>query len=87
MKTIFLLLMQFETANIPLSIVAKHILTMSPDEAKKRASAERLPFPTFRGGSQKSERLVDIVELANYLDDVKEKAKKEWLTMQEARRE
>jgi len=77
MNTLFLLLAQYETAQIPLERCC-HLFGLKPEEAAKRASRHALPVPAFRIGTQKSPWLVDAKTLANHIDKLRENAKQEW---------
>lgn len=76
MNTIFLLMAEYETSQIPLSVVAEKFLSISPSWADKKANLGELPFPTYRD-NQKSGRLVHISDLAEWIDKKREVAKKE----------
>lgn len=77
-STFFGLMAEFETAEIPLDDCCDKYFGMNKTKAYQNASMNKLPIPTYRGGSQKSKRLVSAYELASYLDEQKEKARKEW---------
>lgn len=77
MKTLFALMAEYETANIPLERVC-HIFGLGPDEAAKRANRHKLPVPAFRAGTQKAPWIVDARQLAEYLDGLKAKAADDW---------
>jgi hypothetical protein len=68
---------KYGTGQIPLEKCAQ-IFGLAPEEAAKRANRQTLPVPAFRAGSQKSPWLVDARALANYLDDLKLKAARDW---------
>ncbi|WP_342447705.1 pyocin activator PrtN family protein, partial [Proteus mirabilis] len=76
MNTVFLLMAEYETSQIPLSVIAEKFLNISPNYADKKANLGELPFPTYRE-NQKSGRLVHIVDLAEWIDKKRETAKKE----------
>ena len=78
MNTLFLLMAEFGTGDIPLEQVADKYLGMCKRKAYDKASYNELPFPTFRAGSQRSTRLVKAFDLAEYLDKQHTQAKKEW---------
>lgn len=78
MNTRFLLMAEFNTSDIPLEAVASKYLGLTMREAATRAKYNELPFPVFRAGSQKSPWLVNVSDLANFLDKTRENAKKEW---------
>ncbi|MDQ7101903.1 MULTISPECIES: pyocin activator PrtN family protein [unclassified Serratia (in: enterobacteria)] len=78
MNTMFLLLAEFESATIKLSVVAERFMGMRPATAEQKASEGRLPIPTFRvGDTQKSPRLVHVQDLANYIDIQRAEAQRE----------
>ncbi|MEM5529576.1 pyocin activator PrtN family protein [Gammaproteobacteria bacterium AS21] len=77
-STFFGLLAEFETAEIPLKLVCEKYLGLSSKMAHERASLNKLPIPTYRGGSQKSIRLVSASSLAKHIDDCKKEAVLEW---------
>jgi hypothetical protein len=76
-RTLFLLLAEFGTGQIPLDRCAHHF-GMGADEAKRAAARQALPVPTFRLGSQKSPWLVSADELASYIDTKRDAARAEW---------
>jgi Pyocin activator protein PrtN. len=77
MNTLFALMAEYETVNIPLDRVCQ-LFGMSPEEAAKRATRHQLPVPAYRAGTQKSPWIVDANALATYLDNKKSQAKDEW---------
>ncbi|MEJ1383069.1 MAG: pyocin activator PrtN family protein [Candidatus Sedimenticola sp. (ex Thyasira tokunagai)] len=86
MNTYFLLMAEFGEAFVPVSIVAKKYLSLSKDQATRKAKRHELPFPAFQGGSQKSEWVVAIEHLAKWLDWKMKDAQKEWEAMNDVRR-
>lgn len=80
MNTLFSLLAQYETAQIPLDRCC-HLFGLKPEEAAKRAGRHALPIPTFRIGTQKSPWLVDAKTLADHLDRLRNYAEREWAKM------
>ncbi|MBG2915792.1 pyocin activator PrtN family protein [Proteus terrae] len=81
MNTVFLLMAEYETSQIPLSVVAEKFLSISSAHADKKANLGELPFPTYRE-NQKSGRLVHIVDLAEWIDKKRDVAKKEFILLQ-----
>jgi len=77
-STYFGLLAEFNTAEIPLKLVCDKYLGLSSKMAHERAAMNKLPLPTYRGGSQKSTRLVSASVLAEHIDTCKQKAESEW---------
>lgn len=77
-KREMMLMMEFEAADVPLSVVAPKYLGMDERMWKRAASMQQLPFPVFRVGSQKSPWMVSVSELALYLDKREADARKDW---------
>lgn len=79
MKTVFLLMAEYNSPSVELTQVCEKYLKMSPKEACRRAAAQDLPFPVMRdSNSQKRPYLVSVEHLAQYLDGLKEQAEREW---------
>ncbi len=76
--TIFALMTEFGTAHIPITTVGAKYFGYSDSEAKRTATNNGYPFPVFRAGSNKSPWVVDVAELAAYLDQCREKAQQEF---------
>jgi hypothetical protein len=74
MNTIFLLMAEFNTAHIPLKDICDKYFSLDFKTACKKASYQELPVPVFKGGSQKSQWLVDVNHLAAHLDSLAGKA-------------
>lgn len=71
MATVFMLLAEYETGDIPLGIIAEKYFGLSHKQMRNWALNQSFPFPVFRIGSQRSPWLVDIKELADYLTKLK----------------
>ncbi len=79
MNTMFLLMAEFETATIPLADISERYLGMKPATADKKAGAGTLPIPSFRlGDSQKAPRMVHVKDLADFIDQRRTEAAKEF---------
>lgn len=76
-RTLFLLLAEFGTGQIPLERCCHHF-GMKADEAKRAAIRQALPVPVFRLGSQKSPWVVSAEKLAAYIDAKQKAAEDEW---------
>ncbi|HGJ5855689.1 MAG TPA: pyocin activator PrtN family protein [Arsenophonus nasoniae] len=81
MNTLFLLMAEYESSQIPLSVVAEKFLNLSPAYANKKASLGDLPFPTYRDNSQKAPRMVDIRDLAEWIDKSRKDARKQFINL------
>lgn len=84
MKTVFLLMAEFETATIPLEKVAEKYLGMEPEHAARLARTLKLPIPAFRLGGQKSKWVVHLDDLARYIDACRDEQAKAWKDMNDA---
>lgn len=71
--TFFGLLAEFGEANIPLDKVAPKYFGLSNEEARRRAPARLLPCRAFRLGGQKSPWLVSAADLAELIDQQRQK--------------
>ncbi|MGH1371161.1 MAG: pyocin activator PrtN family protein [Cellvibrionaceae bacterium] len=78
MNTVFLLMAEFETADIPLKDCCEKYFGLQIKEACRKAATQKLPVPVFRGGSQKSGWLISAQDLANFLDQKREDARNDW---------
>lgn len=75
--TVFLLLAEFGTGQIPLDRCCHHF-GMSAPEAIRKAARQALPVPAFRLGTQKSPWLVSADKLAAHIDAKRAEAEREW---------
>lgn len=82
-STLFLLMAEFGQTDIPLETVAAKYLALDSVRAKRDAAAQRLPFPVYRAGSQKSPWLVRVTDLADYLDRERNEAARDWANRHE----
>ena len=73
-STYFGLLAEFGEANVPLERVAPKYFGLSYAEARRRAPAKMFPCRAFRLGGQKSPWLVSVADLAELIDQQREKA-------------
>lgn len=78
MTTTFLLFAQYETAEIPLELCCETYFGMSKEHAGRAALRQQLPAPAFKAGSSKAQRLIDIRDLAAWIDEQRAKAQEEW---------
>ena len=69
MKTVFLLMAEFETPTIPLELVReKYFGLKSKAEADRKASSHKLPIAAFKAGGQRSPYLIHVQDLAEFID-------------------
>ena len=84
-RTLFLLMAEFGTAQIPVDRCCHHF-GYGPDEAKRAAGRQQLPVPAFRLGSQKSPWLVSAEDLATFIDNRASEAREVWTRLRDASR-
>jgi len=73
----FLMACEYGSTTVPLTRCAE-LFGCSPDEAAKRAARAALPVPAFRCGRQKSPWLVNVEDLADYIESQRRQALQEW---------
>lgn len=78
MNTVFLLMAEFQRADVPLETVAERYLGMDKKRAYMQAARAALPFPAYRAGGQKSPWMVRVTDLAAWLDSARDKAAQDW---------
>lgn len=79
MNTLFLLLAEYETGQIPLRDVAEKYLNMDEAQAKRLAGTQSLPFPVYKGSlTQKGKWLVHVQDLAAFIDQQRKEAFINW---------
>ncbi|MCI1710853.1 MAG: pyocin activator PrtN family protein [Chiayiivirga sp.] len=76
-KTLFLVLAEYGTTQIPVELVAHHF-GLTTNEAKRSAARQALPIPCYRLGSQKSPWVVSADELAAHIRAKQAAAQDEW---------
>ena len=75
MKVYTALLITYEKPHVPLDVIARDYLPHWSDrEVKRRAKVQNLPFPVFRESSQKAAYLVDLKDVAAWLESMRESA-------------
>jgi hypothetical protein len=79
-KTELMLLMKFESPVIPLDKICYDYFGCSKNTAKQRAKSGTLPIPAFRlGTSQKLPWMINIQDLASFIEKNSIEAKREWV--------
>lgn len=84
-STYFALIAEFGTAEILLEDCCESYFGMDIKTARIRAASQKLPVPVYRPGSQKSSYRVSAGDLAAYLDELKEEARREHKALNDAR--
>ena len=62
-------------------VIADYLPHLTMDIANRRANKQTLPFPVFKGDSNKSPWLVNISDLAIFLSKRRDEAVKDWEAM------
>lgn len=63
-------------------IIADYLPHLNADTARKKANAQRLPFPTFQTDkSSQAEYFVNLSDLAVWLEKAREQARQDWQAM------
>lgn len=81
MKTLMMLMAQYEKAVIPLEEICVKYFGVKIEEARKRAARSDLPVVCIRFGSQRSEWFIRTEDLANHIDEVAIEQKVVWNKM------
>lgn len=84
MNTVFLLLAEYETGDIPLHIIGEKYFGFNRRTTTEWALGKKFPFPVFRAGSAKSEWLVSVQDFAVFLDEKKSEARNQIETLKKA---
>ncbi|RKQ50615.1 pyocin activator protein PrtN [Roseivirga pacifica] len=75
-----MLLMKFESPVIPLDKICYDYFGCNKNTAKQRAKSGTLPIPAFRlGKSQKLPWMINIQDLAYFIEENSNEAKNEWV--------
>jgi len=84
-KTLMLLMMEHEKAVVPLKDIHEQYFGIDTlAKANQRARAHELPVPVFRMGSNKSDWLIRLEDLAFHMDKIANEQKENWQKMQSA---
>jgi hypothetical protein len=77
-RTLLLLLDEFDTLHPSADAVAAKYLGISKRECQFRAGKGQLPFPTFRAETRKSPLLCDLRDVAEWIDGIRAEHKTDW---------
>jgi hypothetical protein len=82
-KTELSLLAVYRSPTVRLEDICEKYLNVAIAQARRQAARNQLGIPTFRlGTSQKAPLLVNVAQLAAYIDEQAEKASVEWALSQ-----
>lgn len=86
MKTEFALLVRFESTTVKLTDICEEFFGIAEKTAMQKSKGQDLPVPTFKlRNSQRSPTLVNIKDLAAFIDKQHALAKSDWDLIQEAK--
>jgi len=86
MNTQFALLARFESPTVRLKDISEEFFGYTPKTAEDKAKGQDLPVPTFKlRNSERSPTLVNIKDLAAFIDKQHALAKSDWDLIQEAK--
>lgn len=78
-QTLWMLMAEYHGPTAPLADCLKHLGYGTIGEANRAALDEKLPVPTFRPrNSQRAARMVHLTDLAQHIDNEREKALASW---------
>ncbi|RZH03129.1 pyocin activator PrtN family protein [Acinetobacter pittii] len=83
-NSLFLLVARYQSPVVPLETIVKDYFShMQIAEARRRANSQQLPFPAFRSEpeNKKSTWMVNVADLAVYLDKQSQIAKQDHQAM------
>lgn len=80
-STFHALLIELGDITPHLDKISEKYFTLKPDVAYRLASKQSLPIPAFKLGDKKSKWMVNLKDLADYIDKQHEEATKEWQKM------
>lgn len=83
-NSLFLLVARYQSPVVPLETIVKDYFGhLQIEEARRKANKQQLPFPVFRSekDNKKSKWMVNIADLALYLDKESKIAKEDHLAM------
>lgn len=83
MNTAFLVLAEFEAAEIPLEKVCEQYFGLTLKTAERKANSHNLPVPFYKKHGQKSKFYCRSIDWAEYIDRQAEQAKSEWKRVNE----
>ena len=86
MNISFALLARFESPTVELKVICDEFFGYTPKTAEQKAKAQALPIPTFKlRDSERSPSLVNVADLATYVEQRYRESKSEWNVIQQAK--
>lgn len=86
MNTAFALMARFESPTVKLKDVCEEFFGYTPKTAEQKAKGQDLPVPTFKlRDSERSPSLINVTDLAAFIDERHAQAKNNWQVIQQAK--
>ncbi|MFT5788039.1 pyocin activator PrtN family protein [Shewanella sp. GutDb-MelDb] len=86
MNISFALLARFESPTVELKVISEEFFGYTPKTAEQKAKAQDLPIPTFKlRDSERSPSLVNVADLATYVEQRYRESKSDWDIIQQAK--
>jgi len=86
MNTQFALLARFESPTVQLKVICEEFFGYTPKTAEQKAKGQDLPVPTFKlRDSERSPSLINVSDLAVYIDKQHALATSDWQIIQQAK--
>ena len=86
MNITFALLARFGSPTVELKAISQEFFGYTPKTAESKAKANALPVPTFKlRDSERSPSLVNISDLAAYIESRYKESRKDWEIIQQAK--
>ncbi len=86
MNIAFALLARFESPTVELKTISEEFFGYTPKTAEQKAKAKALPVPTFKlRDSERSPTLVNVADLAAYIEQCYSESKIDWDAIQQAK--
>ena len=82
MNTLYLLLAEYETIHVKAEQVAEKYLGIDRKTTMSKAAKGQLPFPTFKEKSERAPLLVDLRDVAEWLDSLRLTQSIDWRKVQ-----
>lgn len=76
MNTLYNLLAEHESIHVPLACISEKYLNLSSPEACRKANTQSLPFPAFKADGLRSIWMVDLRDVVEWLDRLRDEMKR-----------
>jgi hypothetical protein len=80
--TFYHLMAEFRTIHVKAELVTEKYLGLDRKSTMSKANKGELPFPTFKEKSERAPLLVDLRDVASWLDDLRDRYRSDWRKLQ-----